>query len=391
MVSHKTCEGGSFITHGILPSVLPLKPMGRISPSQFSILKKCKLRAIWASSHVRTLLPVPPAARLGTVIHKILENVGKGSITGDESFDSAWSSCVQHEEVKMNSSWTEKHLIPLEKSAHNYEVKKQQCLLTVQRMISAATPPPVKSGPHKRKIHEVWLQTPDGKIGGYADAIVPAESGDVIIDYKTGSILESGPGTHESNVRENYQIQLKLYAALYNSMYGRWPASLKVAGIDGVSHEIQFSPEECSGLLDEARQLLTEINFAITDDSTSYDIVSRHLASPSPGICQFCLYRPCCPAYWKEREAEPEVEWPNDVKGILKEKKILRNGLMLIKLTPDAQKSLTITVNGLHPDRHPALAPGNTSDNMVVISMGPYRVPGNYREGLLTTIYTRAD
>ncbi len=64
---------------------------------------------------------------------------------------------------------------------------------------------------------------------------------------------------------------------------------------------------------------------------------------------------------------------------------------MLIKLTPDAQNSTTITVNGLHPDRYPALAPGNTLDGVAVFSMSHDRVPGNYREGLLTTIYTRAD
>ena len=70
--------------------------------------------------------------------------------------------------------------------------------------------------------------------------------------------------------------------------------------------------------------------------------------------------------------------------SILKEKKILGNGLMLIKLT-DLQKSNTITVRGLHPDRHPAL--NYSSNDVLIFSMINDKVPGSYRDGLFTTIY----
>jgi hypothetical protein len=376
------------MTPGILPPMLLLKPLERISPSQFPIFRKCKLRAIWSSCNAQALLPSPPSVRLGIVIHKILEKAGKGEITGDGGFYLAWNSRVQKEENKMSSSWIEKHLVPLEKSVHNYEVKKQQCLLMVRNMASTTKHPFVKADSRKRASHEVWLQIPDGKVGGYADAIRSTDAGDVIMDYKTGAIVESEHGALASEVNYDYQIQARLYAALYNSMCGKWPASIELVGLDSISRPIPFRQEESSSLLDEARELISRINSVISSKTENYVIVLRHLASPSPEVCRFCLYRPCCLAYWEKREAEPEGGWSHDAKGKLKEIKILGNGLMLIKLIPESQKSNIITVRGLHPDRHPAL--NKNPDDVSVFSMIPGKVPGSYGEGHLTTIYAGA-
>ncbi|RZN33522.1 MAG: PD-(D/E)XK nuclease family protein [Methanophagales archaeon ANME-1-THS] len=378
------------MTQGILPPLPPLEPLKRISPSQFPIFRKCKLRAIWSSCHAQALLPLPPSARLGIIIHKILEKAGKGDITGEDSFNSLWLSCVQEEENDMSGSWMEKHLVPLEKSAHNFEVKKQQCILLVRNLMSAFSHQSGKADSSKRASHEVWLQTPDGKVGGYVDAIISTDAGDVIIDFKTGSIAESEEqASFDPEVRYDYRIQAKLYAALYNSMYGKWPASIELVGLDGVPRTIPFYQEECPCLLDEARQLLNDINFVITNKAKNYESALSNLASPNPGVCQFCLYRPCCPSYWEKRGTEPERDWPHDAKGKLKEIKKLRNGFMLIKLISDPQNSNIITVRGLHPDRHPAL--NKTLDEVLVFSMIPGKVTNNYGEGKLTTIYAGAD
>ena len=139
-----------------------------------------------------------------------------------------------------------------------------------------------------------------------------------------------------------------------------------------------------SSLLDEARQILTAINLLIKNEAERYEVALNRLASPSPEICQFCRYRPGCFPYWEKIEVEQEAKWPHDAKGILKEKKILGNGLMLIKLT-DLQKSNTITVRGLQPDRHPAL--NYSSNDVLIFSTINDKIPDSYREGLFTTIY----
>jgi len=202
------------------------------------------------------------------------------------------------------------------------------------------------------------------------------------VDYKTGVIAEPDLITSGQGIRSDYQIQMKLYAALYNSMFGKWPASIELIGLDGVSHPIFFQPEECLELLDDALELLSEVNSMISTESRS--IVLRRLASPSPVACRFCLYRPCCPSYWQKR-SEQEGDWPHDTRGKLKEIKKLGNGLILIKLISSSKEQAKIAVRGLHPNRHPALI--NASTDISVFSMIPDRITGNYREGYLTTIY----
>ena len=74
------------MTPSMLLPLLHLKPLERISPSQFPIFRKCKLRAIWSSCNAQALLPLQQPTRLEIVIHKILEKTGKGEIPGDNSF-----------------------------------------------------------------------------------------------------------------------------------------------------------------------------------------------------------------------------------------------------------------------------------------------------------------
>lgn len=281
----------------------------------------------------------------------------------------------------MRCSWIEKHLVPLEKTAHNYELKKQQCVLMVQNLASIPSHSRAAAKSIQGAAHEVWLQTSDGKVGGYVDAIVQEDEGDVILEYKTGIIKESGHGSLHSEVRYDYQVQTKLYAALYNAMLGKWPISVELMGLDGVRRPIQFHYEECIRLLKEAVKLLDEINSLISN-AERITAVLRRLASPSPDICRFCLYRPCCPSYWEKRGSDQREDWPHDARGKLKEIKTLKNGLILIKVISDTE---TIRVRGLHPDRHIALK--TNQDEVSVFSMIPDKVAGSYREGHFTTIY----
>ena len=388
MVPHAARKGGlSIKSPYALPPMPPLEPLRRISPSQFSLFKKCKLRACWKASHVQPLLPKYPSTHIGTVIHKVLEMAGKGEISGVESFNSAWSNCITQEESKMSGTWLERHLVPLDKSARNYEVKKQQCLLAVKQMFSNSSIH--KGSVRRRKTREIWLQTNNGNVGGYVDAILPTIEGDVVIDYKTGQILEASQGHPNPEVKEDYQIQLKLYAALYYSKYGKWPASLKLIGIDGTHYSIQFDPESCLKLLEDANKSLNNMNFIISNSKTDQHVLLNQISSPTPKNCIFCKYRPCCPPYWDRMQTESDIGWPNDVKGTIKKAKMLGNGRMLIKLALHDNEDTIINIRGLHPERHPGTK--DRPDGLAAFSMISDSAPNSYKEGILTTIYSLDD
>jgi hypothetical protein len=368
---------------GSLPPGLPVIPLVRITPSKFQSFMNCRLKACWESEHVGGLLPSSPAGHIGTVIHKIIEIVGKNEIDDDTDFDLMWRQSVEEEEKKMKNSWIERHLVPLETSDPHFEIKKRQCRLITERMVREPTRKGSVSDFQKGSGKEVWLQTEDGKIGGYIDAIISTERGEIIKDFKTGSIFKPGQEGSDFSVNNQYELQLKLYAALFNSTFSKWPASLEIVGLDGAIHPVEFTPEECLNLLIKACQLLDEINLAIAANESKQKDVHKQLSSPSPENCRFCLYRPCCPSYWNAKEADPLAEWPNDAKGLITEIKNLGNGLIFIKLLLD--NSEIISIRGLHPERHSALK--GRPNRIAIFSMIASRVKGSFREGKYTTIY----
>ena len=283
----------------------------------------------------------------------------------------------------MKDSWVERHLVPLENSDPNFEIKKQQCKMIVVRMIRGSTHP--GSVAHFQKVNrrEVRLQTEDGKIGGYIDAIISTDRGEVIEDFKTGSIFEPGQEGPDSLINRQYELQLKLYAALFNSTYSKWPASLEMVGLDGTAHSVEFTPEECLSLLMKAYHLLEEVNLVIIKSKSELKAAYKQLSSPSTENCRFCPYRPGCPSYWEAKDADPSGEWPNDVKGQIIEMKTLGNGLIFIKLLRD--NSEIISIKGFHPDRHPVLE--KKPNRIAIFSMIANKVKNSYKEGKYTTIY----
>lgn len=383
MVPYATWNRRTSIMSGSLPPGLPVMPLVRITPSKFQSFMNCRLKACWESGHAGGLLPSSPAGHIGTVIHKIIEIVGKNEIDADTDFELIWRQSVEEEEKKMRNSWIERHLVPLEISDPHFDIKRRQCRLIIERMIRESTRKESMSDFQNESGKEVWLQTEDGKIGGYIDAIISTEKGEIIKDFKTGSIFEPGQQGSDLPINKQYELQLKLYAALFNSAYAKWPASLEIVGLDGAIHPVEFAPEECLNLLITACRLLDEVNLAIGGSESEQKEVHKQLSSPSPENCRFCLYRPCCPSYWKEREVDPSADWPNDAKGLITEIKNLGNGLIFIKLLLD--NSETISIRGLHPERHSALK--RRPNRIAIFSMIASRVKGSFREGKYTTIY----
>lgn len=380
---HETCTGGKTIAISSYqkPDVLPVAPLIRVSPSKFQLFRDCRLRACLESNRYPGLLPRSPSARCGTVIHRIIEAAAKRRINEEDDFEEYWNQCIMIEEKEMADSWIERHLVPLEKSTPKYELKKYQCLLAIRSMFNKTRSHAAYNLINKIS-REIWLETQNKIVGGLVDAIISTNTGDIIIDYKTGRITGYN-GSHES-VLEIYRIQLQLYAAIYNSSFGIWPVSLQIVGIDGKSYEIDFDQKDCISLLNEAYHRVTEINSMIADEKNLRDI-NDLLSSPSPETCRYCLYRPACKSYLEKNDISPPAEWPRDIIGTLCEKKILGNGLMLIRVAANNNSSDIITIRGLHPGRHPAL--NFEAERIAVFSMVSDNSPNSFKEGFLTTIY----
>jgi len=359
----------------MIPYVIPamcLKPIERISPSRYVSLEACFLREVWAANEqVSLLLPRPPAAHLGIVIHKILELTVKGIIKGDEAIYDCWNEEIAMIEKNMKGNWLEEHLAPLSKTAPNYEVKRQMCFLRVKTLLYHRSRGLFRSD--KGMQSEVPVKTSDGTVYGKIDAVQFHRDGVEIIDYKTGAITDVLYG--DDSVKLAYEKQMKLYAGLFHSEYGTWPAKMTIIGLNGEVYNIRLEIDECLNIVEDAKRQLNRVNKLILNREPP-----DHLARASPNACKYCSFRPACSVYWKERQNT--LEWPSDFCGAIKAKQTLGNGLVRIML---GDGKIDIIVRGLLPSRHKFLL--EEAKRVMFCDMRRDNSPGHFTEGYRTTGY----
>jgi len=346
----------------------PLMSLQRISPSRYFPLQQCLLKDIWVSSQ-EPLLPFSPSAKLGTVIHEMVQLAFQNRINNESEFEKQWESVIKRLETKMIGNPVEKHLVPLETSAFNFEVKK----FLVFKMIS-----PLFGNISNTKVArpktsaEKWVQTPDGKIGGKIDLIKDSSQGVEIVDFKTGILSEeNSPG----NAKEEYIFQIKMYAALYHAQYSIWPVKLTLEGLNQESFSVAVDSDECSRLLHDAKKMLNDTNELIEAGLNPEDF-----AQPSPNACKFCLYRPACNKYWEK--CVNDKSWPADERGRIRAKTMLANGTFRI-LVETASRD--IAIRGLSPERHSFL--NEEVQEILFCNLGHDTLEDHYLERMLTTGY----
>ena len=251
------------MTPGQLPALNIPPQLERISPSRFVALSSCTLRELWATSEQSPLLPASPRARLGTVVHKLLELASNGLLVGrEESIEKAWSGIVFDVESRMSISWIEKSLVPLSRTVNDFEVQRLRAWNRAMQLMQPAEPAEEPAIQKKGFGCEIWVQSEDGAVGGYIDAVYRGEGGPVIRDFKTGPILEDN-ASDEATIHPDYLVQVKLYAALYHETFGLWPTHVELVPVQGEALTTAVDQSECEELLQAAKRKRLEVNSRI--------------------------------------------------------------------------------------------------------------------------------
>ncbi|KUO74509.1 MAG: hypothetical protein APF77_18430 [Clostridia bacterium BRH_c25] len=353
---------------------LTLKQLNRISPSKYFSLQACILREVWsADNQTKGLLPVAPIIKIGTVAHKVLELAAKGLVKTEEDAVKQWDIGVKATEEEMNSSWLEKHLLPLSKKARYYEVKRQQCLIMVRSILGRGSGKGIIR-PSSIKV-EVWVESSNGKVAGKIDVVRQTSEGVQIVDYKTGAVLEINADADE--IKLEYQLQLKIYAALYNEKYGNWPEHLVILTLGHKEYEIPFTKKECKNLLEKASARLDEVNAMI---ASAHSV--KELANPTPDNCRYCTFRPACEVYWTTRDLTGL--WPIDCYGRVIDLKVLNNGSLRVTINNGSDN---VVIRGLDPKRHEGFQ--YNASEVFFYNLNVDSVSGYYTESLLTTCYCK--
>ena len=232
------------------------------------------------------------------------------------------------------------NIIPLKYFVTNFALKKNQIKKILQKSQGKNN--------HTTKIFsnkiypEKRLENTDGSIIGIADLIIENESGVTILDFKTGKIYSDSideSGITEQIIKEEYGVQLKMYAYLYFLMTGKYPNSLFIVNLTNDFIEVKFNSTDCQKIYFEALNFLKSTNSFIERNEFSV------IAKPSVENCKYCSYRPACTFYtnW----LITNFEMTRDLFGIIEKVNQFNNDTLGLQLLTNSKNVL---INGLSID-----------------------------------------
>ncbi len=289
------------------------KKIQRISPSQFFSMKNCAYKSLLAEAmNKEALLPVSANAYYGTVLHKMLELISKGAIRNEEDFNATFQEQIKLMEEKLVAVGYD-FFVPLQKRVKDFIMKK---ILLKDHLRNFSERPPRASNIvfHSEK----WYESKDKLIGGKIDLVIEAGQEAEILDFKTGAITQDvldDDGEVSSEVKKEYQEQLKLYAYLYFENTGKFPTQLSLVDLAKQKFTVDFSVNECNAVFEEAKLLLSSTNNCIEQGTFT--------ANPTEANCKYCLYRPACSFYLKHIETDNSC---NDISGSVQNVVKFQNG-----------------------------------------------------------------
>ena len=286
----------------------------------------------------------------------------------------------------MAATALENRFVPLRDSAPKYEVAR----LRAENRAGELATRPADDVPRASEAtaspygYELRVQSEDGLIAGRIDRALATPQGAVLQDYKSGAIFSLQEGdTHE--VKPEYALQLRLYAALYYEATGLWPLRLELVPLSGDPQDVPFSHEECLHLLSSAKNLLSAVNEHLAR-SDGWDAIEASLATPSATACRFCSFRPACAPYISAAQVAAEnPEWPPDVLGAFQSLTKLGNGRLILHVrredgTDVFVRDLTDEVAAEALAIHEGVLVG-------AFNVRRTRSPNAFESGPLTTLY----
>ena len=225
-------------------------------------------------------LPSSEAQALGTVSHKVAEEIDRGGFdqTSDgELFDAVlnrWNELVASafEEMKSQSLFGS----PALPKRWPFYVMKQAAALdraTFRRQMRA------QGGGARRPEVEVFLESESLQLVGRADKIEYLGENVRIVDLKTAE----NPGGAIPTV---YQYQLALYSALWREKTGQLPISVAIEWQDGSRSFAQVNEKE----IDEIVQRLSDLRIGLLSSNVP-------AGAASEVTCRYCNFRTLCPEF----------------------------------------------------------------------------------------------
>ena len=294
------------------------RKLDTVSPSLYGNLKLwkdgrfCPLQLLWRG---KPLLAPYPAARLGDIVHKLMDKAHLAQSRSD--LDKLWENASAEVENELCAHWTTRSLVPLSRKTKGYELKRQMTLRRVYKILDGRKDSAETSANPVKVLREKLIESKDGTLKGRVDLAEERPGGWVLTDFKSGELLEDD-GDEKMRVKESYELQLLLYAHLFKEAKGITIKKAVLKTLDGKEYPVELNERSVNQAGTEARQLLQDLNNHIQEDSLPQDLCVPMPISCEEGVfgCAGCLFRPACKGYREEKKSvTPGKPWPRDAWG----------------------------------------------------------------------------
>lgn len=242
----------------------------------YSFLLEIALKGLGSPS-----LLMPPISFnniIGTIIHKIFQEVNNGGLDTDEdTLIKKWKELCTQKQSELREEYPTLRNIEIGDYDAMFET-----IYIAQRMRSQAAFQKDSAGKSIDRPNEHFLKL-DGLLKGSIDRIKASGDGVEVIDYKTGKIFDDN-----GNVKKEYVAQLNLYTYMLMEKESAKVTGLTIIDRSGAEVPVDFYPERKDDVLNAIRSFLKKINGIIK--SSIYD----DLRAPSKENCNFCACQHIC-------------------------------------------------------------------------------------------------
>ena len=272
------------------------QPLSRTSAGLNEVLRVCFLRAAFqADPRFSEVRAISTASTLGRVSHRLLEEAvqGKfGSISEtdlDQEVAHRWDSLVDLEERAMQERLSDS--APTHTRWPRYALRKATACRMASRIVRHRGPRPLGIAAAALEVSsaqaEVWYEGYQGKLAGRIDLIRRTGAGTELVDYKSGLVtVEDETLAVVNRVREPYERQVLIYAALVYENEGQWPVKATVESLIQGPYEVQVTPDKARTAVDEALDLLDSYNRQAAAGAVQ--------GKPSHTACRWCDFKAIC-------------------------------------------------------------------------------------------------
>jgi hypothetical protein len=275
-----------------MPGIIKLSAIARTSPTIWSHMRLCRLRAALAATpEADRWVLHDPRAWLGNAFHRLMEAMRRGATSADTEV--IWNVAIKEAvAAALNHPLDRRYAAP--ERWPSYFLVRQRAFALAAKV--SASRRPEGAGVWTGQTSHGLPRSPERRFEARGGRLVGRPDyydGHILTEYK--SSLPDAAWSGAAEIIESFRRQLRLYAVIVADALGKWPASGRVVAASGQTFEVKIDPAACNAEADAALAELDKFNGALDSGAAPED-----LAAPAVAACAGCPFQIICPAFWQQ-------------------------------------------------------------------------------------------